>query len=297
MMNVKHYKRAEYEPLVSVIVVGANAKDKIKNIHMCDYPRLDIIEGGYKNVNKAKGKIVVFTDTKTRLDLSAIREITKFFYDNRVGVVVGQQTNPKGNSTFWKYENLVKSLESRIGCVSGANDSLFAVRKSEMPEVPNNVLNKSFYIVTKITENGKAVLFADVAKAYESQTGGTNFKKHIEVAVGYWQALILFPGMLLGNNGSFVYISHRVMKWFVWLNMLAILLISAILGLSGSVTMFFLCVMQIFLYVTAVLLIKANKDGKKPKILSIWNYFVSLNVAYFIGALKFGMELTNKRFE
>lgn len=286
MLKAKEYKSKDIEPTVTVVVTGEDTTEKTKNIQQCEYPEVEIIEGGYRDANKAKGEIIVLNDTKTQLDLAALSEIVKPFADNRIGCVVGLQTNPEGNSTFWKYENLVKRLESRIGCVSGANESIFAVRKIDMPNVPESVLNKPFYIATKITETGRDVVFQESAKAYEGKTEGTNFQKHVEDAAGYWQALRLFPKMLIGRHGSFVYVSHRVMKWFVWLNMLVMLVTSGVLAVKGSALMAVLFGLQIVGYAVVMLMGKRNIDGAIGKLISIGYYFVMLNAAYFVGLFK-----------
>ena len=279
LLPSKKYKRECIEPSVSVMIVGENADDKIKNVEQCKYPHLEIASGDYSS--KANGDIIVFTDTKTKLDLSAIREIVKPFADDRVSCVVGQQTNPESKSVFWKYENRVKQLESKIGCVSGAPKSLFAVRKSDMPKVGEKVLNKPFFITTKILQDGKAVVYQEYAKAYEGATEGTNFAKHVEDASGYWQALGLFPRML----GSFVYVSHRVMKWFVWLNMMMVLLASFFLALLGSRVMAVIFIAQVIGYLVMILSGKRKKEGPLGKMLNIGYYFLMLNVSVLYALL------------
>ena len=283
IMRGKEYKVEDIKPCVSVIVVGPNAEDKIDSIYHCNYPELEVISGTYCNAKQAKGDIIVFTDTETRLDLAAIQKIVVYFADERIGCVVGQQTNPEGNSVFWKYENLVKQYESRIGSVSGANNSLFAVRKIDMPEVKEDVLNKPFYIATIIEENGKDVVFRDTARAYESKSVGANFKKHVVDAAGYWQSLKLFPKMLFGNKVSFVYVSHRVMKLFVWLNMVTMLVTAGVLGRMGSTLMAVLFWLQIAGYVIVLTLGRFMIGGALGKLLGIGYYFVMLNLAHFAG--------------
>ena len=282
----KQYKSENITPTVTVIVVGDNTENKIKETKHSNYSSVEVVAGNYEDASKSNGDIIVFTDTKTELDLNAIHNIVKPFFDERVGVVVGQQTNAKGNSAFWKYENLVKKLESKIGCVSGANNSLFAVRKTDLPVVPSKVINKPFYIVTKITELGKAVVFQDSAKAYEGDSEGANFEKHVKDAAGYWQALKLFPKMLLPRPGSFVYISHRVMKWFVWLNLVMMIVISGFLGLFGSVLMQVLFWLQIACYLILLAFGKRKISGAIGKLIGIGYYFMMLNVSFFIGMFK-----------
>lgn len=292
MFKEKIYTREDITPKVSVIIVGDNTDEKIENIGLCVYPNYEIVRGGYDNVDKAKGEIILFTDTKTKLDLKAIENIVKPFSDDRIGAVVGQQTNPNGNSMFWKYENYVKRMESRIGCVSGANESLFAVRKSDMTKVPHEVMNKPFFIATKITESGKYIIFEDAAKAYEGGTKGTNFNKHVEDAAGYWQALRMFPKMLMRfQYGSFVYVSHRVMKWFVWLNMLMMFVISGVLAFLGiDECMSWLFGIQVIGYVVIVLAELINVKGPIGRTLGIAYYFVMLNLSYFIGVFRWRLS-------
>lgn len=284
MRKRKEFKKAEIAPSVSVLIIGDNSEIKHRNTLQCDYSDFDVMETKSieEGVSKARGEIILITDTKTELDLSAISNIVQPFADERVGCVVGQQLNPNGNSAFWKYENKVKELESRIGCVSGANESIFAVRKSDMPIVGEKVLNKPFYIATKITENGRAVVFQPTAKTYEREFNKNNFLKHVQDATGYWQALRLFPKMLLPRNGSFVYISHRVVKCFVWLDMLVILITSGIM-MFDSVCMAMVFVAQLIGYLGALLLGKQNIGGVIGRLMGIGYDFVMLNVSYFIG--------------
>lgn len=273
-------------PIITVIVVGKNGKTKADAIRQTG---VDTIwaEQITESINKSvKGEFIVFTDDKTELDKEAIPEIIKPFADERISCVVGQQTNPEGNSAFWKYENAVKQLESRIGCVSGATASLLAVRSADLPKVPETVRNKPFYIVTAITQAGKDIFFQPSAKAYEGKTEGTNFEKHVQDAAGYWQAFCLFPKMLLPiNTGNFVYISHRVMKWFVWLNMAVALVTSGILA-SDSILIAIFFIFQIISYIVLLLMGRSKKRGIIHNLIRMGYYFLALNFAYFLGLFK-----------
>lgn len=281
LLKERQYKVEDINLSVSAIIIGSEEAGSVKrsDIEKCDNPPLEVIltQNVSDGANRAKGDIFLFTDTKTKLDSEAIKKIVKPFADKKVGAVVGQQTNPEGNSAFWKYENLVKSLESRIGCVSGANDSIFAVRRESIPSIAPEVKNALFYIATSITQQGRDIVYAPSAKAYEGKTEGVNFNKHVEDAAGYWQALRLFPKMLLPRKGSFVYISHRVMKWFVWLNMVVMLITSGVLAFS-SLIMAILFALQLIGYVSLLVLGK-NRGG----LFGIGHYFLMLNFAYLIG--------------
>ena len=55
---------------------------------------------------------------------------------------------------YWKYENTLKKLESRIGYVSGATGAVYAIRRSLFNQLPNNCINDDFTISMKIIEKG-----------------------------------------------------------------------------------------------------------------------------------------------
>jgi len=271
---------------VSVVVVGnqESAGKKIENIQKNKYPDLQIVvaDSITDGVKKTTGGIIVFTDTETELAENAIEELVKGFADPRIDCVVGQQSSKNGNSAFWKYENKVKELESNIGCVSGANDTIFAVRKDKMPIIDEKVKHKPFYIATSITQAGADVVYTPKAIAYEIPTEGDNFAKHVEDAKGYWQALRLFPRMLFPRKGSFAYVSHRVMKWFVWLNLIVSLFVSGMLAFSSQM-MFVIFLLQIILYMVLLVFGKKASDGNLGKIMRIGYYFLMLNIAYAVG--------------
>lgn len=235
--------------------------------------------------------VTVFTDADSELDANAISMIVRNLYDNRIGCVSGQVGRKDGkNSAFWKYENLVKKLESKIGCLSGANNAIYAVKNGVIDAVPKKVYSPAFYIATKITECGYNVLFDADSIAYEKaeKNGGNNFKKHVEDGSANYQSLGIFWRLLLPVYGSFVFVSHRVLKWLVPFNMISILVITAILSYT-SAFMFLLLLAQVLGYaiVTVYYFLSKTSEsvpkGKIGKILSIFLYFLSLNLSLFVG--------------
>lgn len=282
----KSFRIKDIELSVSVIVPkNSRTNWKVENIKRCCYTKTQIIlSNNIDNaLKKASGDVVIITDTETKFDKNAIKEIVKVFADPRVGYAIGEQTNSEGNSVFWKYEKLVKILESQIGCVSGANYSIFAVRKKDMPDIPSKVLNKPFFIATTITQNGKSSVYVQKAKAYEKgTTQGVNFNKHVDDAVGYWQALMIFPKMLFPRKGSFVYVSHRVLKWFVWLNMITMYATSLTLS-KRSKKMGALFGLQTVGYIAVLVY---PRKGLFGKLIKLGEYFVKLNLSYLVGVFR-----------
>ena len=287
MLPKKKYEVNSIVPFVSVIIYIGNGNDEWKenNVKSSNYPSFEIIAS--KNINeavdRAKGEVLVFVDNETELDSEALRNIVKPFSDKRIDLVVGEQTCREGNSAFWKYETKVKSLESKIGSVSGANNSLFAIRKSKMFLAPNKVKNVSFFISTKVKQNKGDVVYCPEAKTYEKRSDGANFKHHVIEASGYWQAFILFWKMLFFRKGSFVYVSHRVMKWFVWLNMLLLLASSVWLSVLMWPWIFVVAIQMLTYLLLLIVKNNNNQSGPISKLMNLLIYFFLLNVSFFLG--------------
>lgn len=289
--------------------------NKEKNFEKC---RENILASGYPAENleikqclneitdqiteNCKNEIVIFTDGTAIYEEGAIEKLIRPFSDPSIGCVVGMQkkvSEHKGGQqegVFWKYENFVRKMESEVGMVSGANNTIFAIR-SEL--IPSNILkfqNVGFFLSTWTVLNGWDVYYESEAVAYEIADEKVNkqFTKHVKDAMTYWQAFVFFWKMLLPRKGSFIYISHRVIKWFVPFNMLFLFGISIILGWKSLLFSFF-ALLQIIIYAIAAIWIKANikNDNLIAKILNIAAYFISLNVAMLLGLFELIRKGTN----
>lgn len=301
----KNYKKSEYMPKVSVIILGHHPEAKIKNLYEQEYFLENISVQTEKTANgtdlskaekinnlisDAQGEIILFTDDKTRLDKEALKKMAANFSDSRVGSVCGQIRKENGQeSAYWKYENWVREQEGKIGRVSGANSFLFAIRKEAVSKIPQNTINRNFFLSTAVIKSGWDAVFERNAIAYEQSdnTSAEIFNKHVEEGAGYYQALWIFRKMLLPSRGSFTYISHRVMKWIIPFNMIAAFFSSALLG-SRYKWVHILFLSQLAGYIILGIYAKARSckkeiKGSIGKLLSLMQYFAALNLSYLIG--------------
>lgn len=307
----RQYARGEFEPVVSVIIVGAEHEDadgqisnKMANLKALGYPakKLEILEaciaGGTRAsainaaVAKAKGEIIVFTDIGSELGPHSLTLLLQNFSDSRVGVACGMlKKKAGGEGAYWKYENLVKRLESKIGRLSGANKALFGIRKEAVTELADNCINTDFCLSTAALQDDWDAVFDDRAIAYEAEgdTKEKAFQRHVEEGAGHYQALRIFWRLLLPRKGSFTYVSHRVMKWLVPWNMVVAFLCSGALVFNYRVC-FLIFIIQIIGYLLVPMKIVLNRKGHivgghLGKLLEIWSYFVELNAAFLMGSL------------
>ncbi|HNX15298.1 MAG TPA: glycosyltransferase [Oscillospiraceae bacterium] len=294
-----------FTPLVSVIVRKGgdeNATDlKLTNLAKQKYPsdKLEIIttliNGGIlelsKAINAANGEIIVISDTETVYESNAVKKLAKHFSDKCIGCVVGQlrkaDTGGKeiDGGAFRKYENFVRKQESKLGAVSGANRAIYAFRKDMIKVIPQNIIDVDFYISTFILQAGYDVIMDAEAVAYESDEK-PQFERHVHDGMGYYQALGVFWRLLLPRKGSFVYVSHRVMKWLVPYNVIAIFCIGTVLSFLSEVILLSACVIA-FSIVIMYLLCLTKKTRNRISICRTFLYFAKLNLAWLLGAYEF----------
>jgi len=309
--KMKYYTTdVEYQPFVTVIIFNQNVdniKTKLDNLMKSKYPanKIEILEASnitdinkyYKNINS---EIIVFSDVHTEYDHNAISSLVKRFADNRIGCVCGQmRRHPDENgipteSSFWRYENRVKIMESNIGCLSGANNAIYAVRKEILPTIQESIINVDFFISTYVLQKGYDVVIEPKAIAFEEQNDirKNQFFKHVHDGSGYYQSLGLFWRLLFPRKGSFVYISHRVCRWFVPLNMIILFMSNAILAFHYILfTVLFACQVGFYLLIVMFYILKekihSSRKGLISQGLSFVFYFVELNIALALGFFKF----------
>lgn len=173
--------------------------------------------------------------------------------------------------------------------VSGANKALYAIRRGVIEELPSGIINKDFYIATKVQQNGYSVLFDSEAVAYENIGKQAD---HVRDGAGNYQAMGIFRRMLLPRKGGFTYWSHRVMKWFVPFNLIAAFISNLILLLnSKQMVLFFICHAFAYVFFICYYFIVEKRichlTSKFAKLIAMLFYFMSVNYAMVIGFISF----------
>ena len=132
-----------------------------------------------ETVSRAHGEILVFTDANGMYRKDAVRKLVQHFADARVGCVCGEliYRNPTGNPVaegynhYWRYDQWLKKLESRLHSLLGANGSIFAIRR-ELNEPLNPRTSNDMVLPIKIAARGYAVLYEPEAISVEAGSAG-----------------------------------------------------------------------------------------------------------------------------
>jgi len=141
----------------------------------------------------------------------------------------------------------------------------------------------------KILEKGYKVIYEPEAIAVEDAAKHIIQEKQrrIRIGAGDFQALTMFTGMLNPKKGfmAFSFWSHKVLRWFVWSFMAAAFISNALLLNEPFYVVTFIA--QGAFYMCALTGQMLSWVGIPVKFFNLCYYFVSMNLALFLGFINF----------
>lgn len=249
-------------------------------------------------VKAANNDILIFSDANTTLNKDVILNIVKHYQDEKTGGVAGEKkvVNPSdkpdevgtGEGLYWKYESLLKRIDSKFYSVVGAAGELFSIRRSLYEPVPHNLILDDFIISLKVAQKGYRIIYEPDAYAAElpSFSIRDEQKRKIRIAAGGFQAIGMLTGLFKFwkyPRLSFLYISHRLMRWTVSPLCLIFAFISNMILFiqSGNSVYKITFMLQLAFYLMAV----AGTAGilRRFKLLKLPYYFTFMNVSVIQG--------------
>jgi len=155
-------------------VAIARAAATGRRVTVLDLGRVGKADALNAAVARATGEVVVFTDANTRFAPDALRAIVRPLADPEVGGVAGNQvytadsiaSAETGERTYWDLDRLLKRAESAAGSTVSATGALYALRRSLVPTIVAGVTD-DFYTSTAVIDQGRRLVFAEDAIAYE----------------------------------------------------------------------------------------------------------------------------------
>lgn len=273
-----------------------------KNVNLISVARIGKSAALNTAIGSLKGDIVVFSDANTEYEKGAIRRIVDNFRTKNVGCVCGRliYRNPGqiisgvGESFYWRFETFLKKLESKIGYIAGANGAIYAIRRELFIPFPENTINDDFTLSMRIVENGFKSVYDELAIGYEDVAPSmkSEFKRHVRDGAGHFIAITHLTKLLNPFLGirSFIYLSHRILRWIIPFVLLILLYINFCLIESQFYEFIFYT--QICFYGISILGWILSRYTKLPFIIYVPFYFCNLNSALFLGFFKalFGLQ-------
>jgi poly-beta-1,6-N-acetyl-D-glucosamine synthase len=255
-------------------------------------------------VQSAKNEVLIFSDANTVLNPDACKKISRHYYHASVGGVAGEKkvitlSDDNANAAnsegfYWKYESYLKKLDSDFHTVVGAAGELFSVRKNLYEPVAPEVILDDFIISMKIAQKGYRIAYEPEAFAMElpSFSIEDEKKRKVRISAGGFQSIVILKEALYFWKHfklTFLYISHRVLRWTLSPVCLILAFVSnGILAVYYNNTLYYvLFLMQLAFYFAALASAVYPSLGKKSGLFRLTYYFVFMNVSVCQGFLKF----------
>lgn len=286
------------------VVIASDGSEDATNrlVAACPDPRIHLIaypqrRGKIATLNATipmlEDEIIVMSDANTMYAPDAVRALVPHFADERVGcvcgelVLVSQNDSGSGEGLYWKYETLLKRMESRLGFLLGATGGIFALRKSLFRPLPPTTIVEDFVTAMKILEGGRRVCYEPNARATETTapTIREEMRRKTRLGAGGFQAIGLTAAMLNPFRGlpALGYWSHKVLRWLVPFFMLGAL-VSNVALMSEPLYALFLAAQLLAYGVGLQGLLPRPSDHRLVRPV---RYFFLMNLALFIGFFRF----------
>jgi cellulose synthase/poly-beta-1,6-N-acetylglucosamine synthase-like glycosyltransferase len=286
------------------VVIASDGSSDATNelVAACSDPRIQLLAYSQRRgkigtlnatVPALEDEIIVMSDANTMYQPEAVRALVRHFADDQVGCVCGELVleSPDGGGSgeglYWKYETLLKRLESRLGFLLGATGGIFAIRRPLFQPLPSNTIVEDFVTPMKILERGYRVRYEPKARATETTapTMREEMRRKTRIGAGGFQAIGLTAAMLDPRRGwpALGFWSHKVIRWFVPFMMLGALLSNAALAAEPLYGQFLAA--QLLAY--AIGLQGLSSQPIDHKLIRPIRYFFLMNLALFIGFFRF----------
>jgi hypothetical protein len=165
----------------------------------------------------AHGEVVVLTDVRQPLSRSAIRALVGHLADPDVGCVSGRLVleGEQGAGIYWAYETFLREREARRRTMLGATGPLYALRREDLPIVPEDTLLDDMWIPMRLVLDGRRAVFEPSAEARDRAfDDGRERSRKVRTIAGNYQLLERMPELLdPRKNPAFLeYMAHKVLR-------------------------------------------------------------------------------------
>lgn len=249
---------------------------------------------------RARGELIGFCDANTYYSERALRELTKYYSDERVGGVSGELTLVEGDPDasdgsqelrYWDLECRLKNFEGKVGALVGANGGIYWVRRElYVPFPPDRLVNDDFFQAVKVLEAGKDFVYEPLASGVEDAAPSIaeEYRRKTRIQERNFDALPAMWGALNPARGvkAYAFFSHKILRWvspfflatFVATTWLAAAFYGGWYWWAGGATGGALAL--------SALGWALNKLGARVGILLAGYYFFMTNVAFVVGAFR-----------
>ena len=250
-----------------------------------------------EGVRYARGEILVFSDANSLFSPDAIRRMMENLADSEIGYVTGQLayriqsvgTVGSGCSGYMKYENALRTLETRVGSIIGVSGGVDAIRRELYQNVPKQLIT-DFVLPLHVISTKHRVVYDDRAHSSEVANSelGSEFRMRVRVALRALQGITYMRRLCNPFRypwAAFSLISHKVIRYCIFLFLIIAFLTNLVLVTNPGYAALFIA--QLIGYLLALVGWKKGLPKLVNKLTFIPSYFLVTNAAFAVAAIKF----------
>jgi glycosyltransferase involved in cell wall biosynthesis len=243
-------------------------------------------------VAAARGEILVFSDANAMYVHDALATLARNFADPGVGAVVGESTYSqdsqaqagadKDESLYWRYEVMIKRLESALGSTVGGDGAIYAIRKSLYRPMRADALS-DFVNPLQIVQAGFRCIYEPQARSIENAAGDfeREFRRKVRIVNRAWRAMMTLKDLLNPLRYglfSLQIFSHKLLRWLVPVFLVVCLV--ANVAIAGRHWFYAAALgIQLAFYGLAAIGYLLRRRRSVPRIFAVPYYFVMVNIA------------------
>jgi cellulose synthase/poly-beta-1,6-N-acetylglucosamine synthase-like glycosyltransferase len=292
--KIKNFLGCNYPGLMEMVIVSDGSTDRTAELAKSyDDPRVHLIARQWRTgkgaaVNRgiaaARGEILIFSDANSLFTPDALVEMVRPFADQRVGLVTGC-SHYKGTigSLYQRYEQVLKSLESRGGVIATADGAIYAMRRTLWREHDPKLVNDFLHPIL-VNLQGADAIVAPKAICDEEFTIDNEFARQVRmVSLASLVYLAMLPKLLLAGRWRSILVltSHKLLRWLTV--PLFALLAAASLWLAPSGGIYLLAALAEGAFALAVIVGAVGRKWGISERLTIAFQFIVLNCAGAVG--------------
>ncbi len=247
-----------------------------------------------KLVEKASYDTILFLDADFRLKKESLINIVAEYSELDVGVIIlpiemqnEDKASAEGESIYQKYESYIRKQESKISsCVNTLGG--YIISKDTFENISSDNYCDDLHSILTSIKKRKRVYFSEKNSILEVRESNffEDFRRRKRLVGGGLSTIFAFRELLTFKYGwnSFFLWSHKVMRWFSSVFLLAsfVLSLTMLNSLFGLITAYVFAILIVIAFL-GLLLEKGNM--KNP--LKIPLFFVSMNIGFIIGILQY----------
>jgi len=260
-------------------------------------PREGKVNALKRGIAETTAGIICFSDANSRYEPQALRRLAAAFADPEVGCACGRlrlagtrdSGTAHGEGLYWRYEDFIKSAESRSGSMLMGAGTIYAARRELIPDVPAHRADDSL-VPLGIALTGRRVVWVPDAVAVERTAASADeeFRRKVRMISHDFGGYFYLGGCWRRPLIGFKLLFHKLLRWLVPVFYLAALGLALPTALAGNLAMSVVAAVLGGGLLWGLAAWWAMARGRRPRslpgrLLALPGHFVMVNTAALAG--------------